>query len=232
MASKKTSLEQIDAETATLRGKIKGWQEELNAKKSFIDAQEAKRADLRHRALSDGDAKSKAALDDLRLSIITATEEAADFDNEIRDATAEIERMLVKREDAQLEKFRQELIAAYEELETFIASNPEPLTVAFCRDTWIPFCNLVRDRRAKLGFIDAGGIPDHLPVKYYQASFWDLFPAGYVTKPHGKYVGKSFPQLFREHRQDFTGEKSNAASETQVNGKAPQVNQAEYQPVT
>jgi hypothetical protein len=48
--------------------------------------------------------------------------------------------------------------------------KPRALTVAFCRDKWIPYCKSVQSARARLGL--HAEVPDHQPIKFYQAIFF------------------------------------------------------------
>lgn len=219
MTTKK--VEQVDGEIGALKAKIHQWQQEHAAKTAYIATQEERRAELRHRALRQGDAQAAVELDDIRKSISTAHMELADIEAEAKDAATEIEQLMVEREEAQNREVQRELVAAYTEMESYIVENPEPLSTTFCRERWIPFCKFVQDRRARLRLNPE--VPDHLPIKFYQGNFFGLFP-NYVTKPPQHYMNKSFLELLREHRTKFTGEKSESATtERQLGAEAAEV---------
>jgi len=113
---KKNTLEQVDAEIIAVKGKIQNWQQELTAKKTYIDTQEAERAELAHKALNDGDAAAKAALADVRQNIIVARMESEEIENETIAATTKIERLFAEREgihgEAERAKYDEDVRAA------------------------------------------------------------------------------------------------------------------------
>ena len=69
-------------------------------KESYIDGQEHKHAEERHKTFHDDDAKAKAAFKDIKASIIEAKMNVDDLQAEINDADAEIEELFVEREAA------------------------------------------------------------------------------------------------------------------------------------
>jgi hypothetical protein len=177
---------------AELTGQLSDLTQQLSAARSAYET-------------SVGDGRTEAELDAMDAQLYKADRERGRVEIRLKQVNAELDALAEERAVAEREDAIAELEAKFSEMEALIQSTPAILTTEFA-GRWIAFCRECQTLRSRLG-LKTTEFPDHLMIKYYQATFWPLFPR-YVTKPPGAYVGKSFLQIFREHRERFVGTES------------------------